>query len=112
MFPSYVPFVRLTNALIRATSAWAETVQLGELNDPNSPVCIAASLLPRSASSSVKYSPAIVRSAVDFSDALRSFENQAAIGLRPWSKDSGHHREEPARANGARVFGIVGAEVG
>jgi hypothetical protein len=47
---------------------------------------MAASLLPRSASSSVKYSPAIVRSAVDFRDALRPFENQAAIGLRPWPK--------------------------
>jgi hypothetical protein len=54
------------NALIRATSAWLRLSNSESSMIQTPRVCMAASLLPRSASSSVKYSPAIVRSAVDF----------------------------------------------
>jgi len=54
------------NALIRATSEWLRlsNSESSMIHTPR--VCIAASLVPKSASSSVKYSPASVRNAVDF----------------------------------------------
>src|SRR4029077_3519653 len=47
-----------------------------------------------------------------FSDALRPFENQAAIGLHRWSENPCDSRDEPARTDGARVFRIVDAKIG
>jgi hypothetical protein len=47
-----------------------------------------------------------------FSDALWPFQNQATIGLRPWSENPSDGRDQPARADGTRVFGVLGAEIG
>src|SRR3954453_14083905 len=57
--------VLLMNALIRATSEWLRLSNSDNSMTQTPRVCIAASLLPRSASSSVKNSPASVLSAVD-----------------------------------------------
>ena len=55
-----------------------EIVQLRKLDDPTPRVCIAASLLPRSASSSAKYSPATFRSSADLATThLGRFEKIA-----------------------------------
>jgi hypothetical protein len=66
------------------------------------------SLLPRSASSSVKYSPASVRSAVDLR-TLRPFEDQAAISLGSWPEYPGGCGNQPTRPNGPRILRVLGA---
>ena len=69
------------NAFIRATSEWlrlssSESTMIHTLR-----VCIAASLLPRSANPSVKYSPASARRAVDaVCGGLSPCSSQAEIG--------------------------------
>ncbi len=90
----------------------AEIVQLGELDDPYSTglhSCVFAAQV-RQFIGEVLTGNGPQRGRL--SDALRPFENQAAIGLRPRSKDSRDGRDEPARADGASVVRIVGAEEG
>jgi hypothetical protein len=54
------------STVIHATSAWLRLSNSESSMIQTPRVCVAASLLPRSASSSVKYSAATVRNAVDF----------------------------------------------
>jgi len=75
-------------------------------------VYIAASLLPRSASSSVKYSPARVRSAVDFRMPCGPSRIRQQSAFDPWPGDPGHGRDQPARGHGTRVFCLRCAKVG
>jgi hypothetical protein len=57
-------------------------------------VCIAASLLPRSASSSVKYSPASVRRAVEFRIPCGPPRIRQQ-SLRTWMEQPDNGRDEP-----------------
>jgi hypothetical protein len=100
------------NALIRAHLGMAEIVQFGKFDDPNSP-----RLHGRVFTAQVRQFVGEVLASDRpecrrFSDALRSFENQAAIGLRPRLEDSRDGRDEPTRPDGARVVRILDTQVG
>ena len=98
-------------AFIPSDLGMTEIIQLGELDDPNTPRLHGGVLAAEVRQFVCEVLTGDGAQCGRFSDALRPFENQAAISLRTWSKNSGHGRNWPARADGAGVVGIVGAEV-
>ena len=87
---------------------WLEVVQLGKLDDPNS-----SGLRGGVFTSQVgQFIGEILRGhgpqCGRFSDALRTFEDQAAIGLRPGSEDSRDGRDSQ-REPTAREYSVSSA---
>jgi hypothetical protein len=86
----------------------AKIVQLGKFDDPNSAGlhgCVSAAQVCQFIGKVLAgHGPQCRR----FSDTLRAFEDQAAIGLRPGSEDPCDARDEPARAHGTRIFCVFG----